>query len=73
LNESRRKKTHENSSQAHHLPSLQSQLQSRARMLCEEEMNNWGMAAVIAWIIICCYLFAEILIWWSNILSLHSK
>jgi hypothetical protein len=42
-------------------------------MLCEEEMNNWGMAAVIAWIIICCYFFAEILIWGSNILSLHSK
>ena len=42
-------------------------------MLCEEEMNNWGMAAVVAWIIICCYFFAEILIWGSNILSPHSK
>lgn len=32
-------------------------------------MNNWEIAAVVAWIVICCYLIAEILIWWSNILT----
>lgn len=29
-------------------------------------MNHWETAFFVAWVIICCYLFAEIFVWWMQ-------